>query len=350
MSGLFDRWIASVQSTPRAESGDGTAVEPSQPALFDTGTAEAASRDAEPASAAEAPAPAVEQPPVAETASAGAVPESAAAKAPAAPARPARKPAPPVLDAVLAAAVDVAREAIAEAAGASEIGAHLGAVAEGTRLVTHSFECTTPAYRGWHWVAVLARAPRSKKATVCETALLPGADALLAPEWVPWENRVQPGDMGPKDVLPREEDDPNLDLGLEQVDAQPGDDIDQVPNFEFGLGRVRVLSREGIAKAAGRWERSDAGPEGEYAKKADAQCSTCGYLMPIAGSVRTRFGVCANAWSPFDGRVVALDAGCGAHSETDVARHRPAPSEAVLDEINEPLEMIETGAGSAQRD
>ncbi|MBR7503695.1 DUF3027 domain-containing protein, partial [Mycobacterium tuberculosis] len=68
------------------------------------------------------------------------------------------------------------------------------ATAEGTRLVTHHFVCTDPSYRGWRWVAVLARAPRSKKVTVCETALLPGPDALVAPEWVPWDQRLEPGD------------------------------------------------------------------------------------------------------------------------------------------------------------
>ncbi|WP_291793040.1 DUF3027 domain-containing protein [Brevibacterium sp.] len=325
MSGLFDRWIASVQSTTRKDPG-GTAVEPSVPA---EGTAPQGTVPQ--TSASEVP-----------VASGADVPAPADSPAPAAPARPARRAAPPVLDAVLAAAVDVARGALLEVAPETEIGAHLGSVAEGTRLVTHSFECTAPAYRGWHWVAVLARAPRSKKATVCETALLPGPDALLAPEWVPWEKRLQPGDMGPKDVLPRTEDDPNLELGIEQVDADLLEDIDQVPNFEFGLGRARVLSREGIARAAQRWEKSDAGPEGEYAKRAGAQCSTCGYLLPIAGSVRTRFGVCANAWSPFDGRVVALDSGCGAHSETDVAHRSTTPPEAVLDEINEPLDTFDT--------
>jgi hypothetical protein len=38
--------------------------------------------------------------------------------------------------------------------------------------------------------------------------------------------------------------------------------------------------------------------------------------MKLAGSPRTVFGVCANEWSPDDGRVVSVDHGCGAHSET----------------------------------
>ncbi|WP_349828289.1 DUF3027 domain-containing protein [Brevibacterium litoralis] len=262
------------------------------------------------------------------------------------------RPAKPAQDAILLAAVDVARSAIAEVADPAHIGDHLGAVMEGQRLATHSFVCTDRRYRGWHWVAVLARAPRSKKVTVCETALLPGDEALVAPAWVPWEKRVQPGDMTPKDTLPKVDDDPNLEPGLAQVDWSENADIDQLQTYELGLGRTRVLSPEGIRAAATRWEESEAGPGGEYAQKASAPCSTCGYLMPMAGSFRTRFGVCANAWSPFDGRVVALDAGCGAHSETDHERSDPQRPSPVVDDLHEDLDVVggdpgRTGAASS---
>ncbi|RAE29607.1 DUF3027 domain-containing protein, partial [Burkholderia multivorans] len=112
------------------------------------------------------PAPASD---VAEAAGSGtAEAEVAAPSGAGAPSAPAQKPARTVvLDAQLAAAIDVARAAIAEVAGSAVIGEHLGATAEGTRVVTHHFVCTDPSYRGWRWVAVLARAPRSKKVTVC---------------------------------------------------------------------------------------------------------------------------------------------------------------------------------------
>jgi len=321
MSGLFDRWLASLEAAPPTATTGRPATD--EATADQTDVDEATTASAAPATSA-----------TASSETAGAPAEAAARER-----RQSRRPV--VLDTVLAEAVDIARAAITEVAGESEVGAHLGAVAEDTRLVTHSFTCTSPAYRGWHWVAVLARAPRSKKATVCETALLPGADALVAPEWVPWEERVRPGDVRPKDVLPKDEDDPNLDLGLEQVDAQPGEDIDQVPNFEFGLGRTRVLSREGIANAAQRWAASDAGPDGEFAREARGQCATCGFLMPIAGSMRTKFGVCANKWAPFDGRIVALDNGCGAHSETDVPRRSTKPADSVVDDFAESLDVVD---------
>ncbi|TLP74062.1 DUF3027 domain-containing protein [Nesterenkonia sphaerica] len=93
-------------------------------------------------------------------------------------------------DAVLADAVSVARSALGEVAPADQISQHVGAVADGERLVTHRFAAERPGYRGWEWFVTLARAPRSKKVTVCELGMLPGEDALIAPEWVPWSERL----------------------------------------------------------------------------------------------------------------------------------------------------------------
>lgn len=248
---------------------------------------------------------------------------------------------------VLARAVDTARAAIAEMTDEASIGQHIGVAAEGAYAASHIFECLTPGYPGWYWTAIVAHVPGSEAVTVSETALLPGEDALVAPEWVPWKDRLRPSDIGARDVLPKVENDPNLELGLEQVAVEPEDDVDQIPNFEFGLGRKRVLSRDGIAAAAARWAESDTGPDSEYASEATAKCRTCGFLMPIAGSVRTQFGLCANAASPFDGRVVSLGNGCGAHSETDVRRRDDDTAEPVIDDTDEDFEMVGGGAAAA---
>lgn len=97
-------------------------------------------------------------------------------------------------DAVLAAAVDVARTGLEGIAPAWQIGQHLGAKTEGDRLATHLFESKLPGYQGWQWYAVLTRNLRSKVVTVSELGLLPSEDSILAPEWVPWAERVRPGD------------------------------------------------------------------------------------------------------------------------------------------------------------
>jgi pyruvate/2-oxoglutarate dehydrogenase complex dihydrolipoamide acyltransferase (E2) component len=237
------------------------------------------------------------------------------------------------------AAVELARQAAEELARPGEVGEHLGMVVEGERLVTHVFEARVAGYRGWHWAVTVARPPRGRVATVCEAGLLPGDGAILAPEWVPWSDRLRPGDVGPTDALPFLPDDPRLEQGYE---ATGDEDADRLAIFELGLGRPRVLSREGRGQALTRWYDGDHGPSAASAKAAKAPCSTCGFLMKLAGSPRTVFGVCANEWSPDDGRVVSMDHGCGAHSETD-APHPVSlwnPSEPVIDERD--LEVLAT--------
>jgi Protein of unknown function (DUF3027) len=241
--------------------------------------------------------------------------------------RTARDPEP---DGVVAAAVDLARAAAVVDAEPGTVGEHLGVTAEGERLVTHSFACLAKGYRGWRWAVTLARAPRSRVVTVCEVVLLPGRDAILPPPWVPWQQRIAPGDLGPADVLPYRHDDLNLAPGYAVTDEA---DEDHQQLWELGLGRVRVLSLEGREAAADRWYSGDHGPNAEEALNAAAPCSTCGYFVPVSGGLRLAFGVCANEWSPSDGRVVSADHGCGAHSETDVEALAPEPlPEPILDE------------------
>lgn len=225
-------------------------------------------------------------------------------------------------DAVLDAAVELARRAAEDVAqDPALVGEHLGLEHESERLVAHRFATTAPGYRGWAWTVTVARVPRGRIATVCEVDLLPGDGALLAPAWVPWAERLRPGDVGPGDVLPFQADDDRLDQGYEAT----GDlDSDELAFFELGLGRSRVLSASGRSQAADRWYAGSHGPMAPAALAASAPCSTCGFLLLLAGSLRTEFGVCANEWSPDDGRVVSMDHGCGAHSETDAA---PPPSD-----------------------
>jgi len=226
----------------------------------------------------------------------------------------------PEPDGVCAAAVGLAEAAARELADPGAVGEHLGATGEGVRTVTHHFACTARGYRGWRWAVTVARAPRARHATVSEVVLLPGSEAVLAPAWVPWAQRIAPGDLGSGDALPFRAADPYLEPGY----APTGDEAaDEVAGWELGLGRARVLSPQGRDAAATRWYLGDRGPAADEAVSAAAPCSTCGYWLALGGPLRQVFGVCANEWSPSDGRVVSVDHGCGAHSETDVERLEP---------------------------
>lgn len=229
------------------------------------------------------------------------------------------------LDAVCRDAVDLARAAIVAVAPADHAGEHLSVVAEEDRVVTHRFASLAPGYRGWEWVVTVARAPRARVATVDEVVMMPGAEALVAPPWVPWSDRVAPGDLGVGDVLPTEDDDPRLAPGWSGLDdlAAASDEPGLRPQgWELGIGRRRVLSTEGRDDAASRWQSGDTGPDAPMARSAPASCATCGFLLPIGGPTGSAFGVCANGMAPADGRVVSLSYGCGAHSEAGSDRPR----------------------------
>ena len=245
----------------------------------------------------------------------------------------------PVLDPVCAEAVELALAAAEDVAGLGEVGRHVGVVAEGDRVVTHLFECKERGYRGWNWAVTLTRAPRTKFVTLDETVLVAGGESVLAPEWVPWSERLRPGDLGPGDLLPTAEDDTRLVpayTGENEAQPEPYREVrrDSLPlvAFQLGLGRPRVLSREGREEAAERWHEGEFGPHSPMAQAAPAHCSGCGFLVPLAGMLGQAFGVCSNEISPSDGRVVSLDYGCGAHSEAAVVPAANPTSEPVVDE------------------
>ncbi|WP_370289755.1 DUF3027 domain-containing protein [Nocardioides sp.] len=250
-----------------------------------------------------------------------------------------------LIDAVTAEAVDIARSALLEEVDLADVGEHLGHQVDGLRVVTHLFDCRRRGYVGWHWAVTLTRASRQREVTVVEVVLLPGERAIVAPAWVPYRDRLRPGDLSPGDLLPVEDDDPRLvptySFGDDPLDADEKAQVRTVAK-DLGLGRVRVLSPEGRDRAAERWFDGDAGPEAPLAKAAPHQCFSCGFLVRLAGPLSEMFGVCANGDANDDGRVVAFAHGCGAHSEVRLSKRQltqpPAPP--VVDTVSD--EDLET--------
>ena len=121
------------------------------------------------------------------------------------------------------------------------------------------------------------RAARRRPST--RSCCCPATDALLAPAWVPWDERVAPGDLSPGDLLPADPDDPRL-VPAYVLSRRPGGRGGRV---RAGLGRERVMSRDGRLDAADRWQDGDGGPDTPMARQAPAHCGTCGFLLPLAG-------------------------------------------------------------------
>lgn len=166
---------------------------------------------------------------------------------------------------------------------------------------TLRFEANEPGYSGWEWHAVLACAPGSHHLTVNELALMPGTQALKAPEWVPYEERLRKGDLTPEMLLPPRPDDPHLrDVG----------------------GRL-LLSKRGMKDARQRWRDGKFGPNSLFARHASHPCGTCGFYLELEGDL-DGFGICANEIAA-DGHVVHERNGCGAHTLTPQQDKAPAP-------------------------
>ena len=211
-------------------------------------------------------------------------------------------------------ALDIAKQAVIDDVGKREyVGEFYSIDSDEERIATYLFEAKLPGYDGWRWAVTVAKVDEQSAPTICDVVLLPGTKALLAPNWIPYSQRIQPGDLGVGDVVPTAADDERLTQGYAALPEDEELDITQL--FEFGLGRARVLSVIGRDEASKRWYEGDRGPRTPIARSAPKPCQSCGFFIPIAGSLRTTFGVCSNAISPEDARVVSFDHGCGAHSE-----------------------------------
>ncbi|MEJ1923069.1 DUF3027 domain-containing protein [Microbacterium sp. KHB019] len=84
---------------------------------------------------------------------------------------------------------DLALAALQEITPASTIGPAAGYIVEEDGSVSLRFENRLPGYPGWYWTVTVARVEDAEP-TVLEVELLPNEGALLAPEWVPWAERL----------------------------------------------------------------------------------------------------------------------------------------------------------------
>ncbi len=193
-------------------------------------------------------------------------------------------------DEACAQAVHLARAAAEEMAGPAAVGEHLAVTAEGDRVATHLFRSLDPAYHGWCWAVTVARASRSKYVTVSESLLLPGPEAILAPDWVPWRERLRPGDLGPGDLLPAAPDDARL-VPMASLDGDDGltdwgESTWAVPGAELaGLAVTASGDEEAAADTADAGDAA-AGTAGDAAD--DTSGDTAGEADEPAGAAATR--------------------------------------------------------------
>ncbi|WP_142279324.1 DUF3027 domain-containing protein [Mycobacterium arosiense] len=255
---------------------------------------------------------------------------------------------PEGLAAVLTGAAEAARAAVVEFSAPEMVGDYLGVGYEDPNSATHRFLAHLPGYQGWQWAVVVAAYPGADHATISEVVLVPGPTALLAPEWVPWEQRVRPGDLSPGDLLAPAVDDPRLVPGY----TASGDPQVDETAAEIGLGRRWVMSAEGRAETAERWRTGDYGPDSPMARSTKRVCRDCGFFLPLSGSLGALFGVCGNELSA-DGHIVDKLYGCGAHSDTPAPAGTGSPAyepydDGLLDITQAPIEPSAVPSESAE--
>ena len=117
--------------------------------------------------------------------------------------------------------VALALGALAEITDPEDVGPLLDAEVVEPGVVDLRFACLLPGYAAWHWTVSTADLPGSEP-TVLEVELLPGADALLAPPWTPWTERLAEWRRQHPDELHPGEDDPE-----DEVDAAADEDEDE---------------------------------------------------------------------------------------------------------------------------
>lgn len=215
----------------------------------------------------------------------------------------------------------------------NQVGDFVEAIDLGDDVTDFRFETRVRGYEGWQWSVTLYHDVELDHWTVNESSLVPTDRALRPPAWIPWKDRLEPTDLAVTDSIGTEPDDPRLEEGFRATDAGEGapaetpemsetsetskEDVEDAVE-EFELSRRHVLTPLGRAQTAKRWYEGPRGPKSLSTKTADGNpCSTCGFFIPLKGELNLLFGVCANKWSPDDGRVVSVDHGCGEHSEIE---------------------------------
>jgi len=146
----------------------------------------------------------------------------------------------PDADARLLGAHDLALAALHEITPASSVGPAAGYLPEEDGSVSLRFENRLPGYPGWYWTVTVARVD-DEDPTVLEVELMPGDGALLAPEWVPWAERLAEyrahqvelaeaaaaaGDVEPADADDLDDDEEALDDEDDVLDDDELDDDD----------------------------------------------------------------------------------------------------------------------------
>ena len=115
-----------------------------------------------------------------------------------------------------------AKAAAIEAAPAGGVGEFIESVSEGEGVTTYLFAAKLKGYVGWRWSVTLFEGDAKAEPTISELVLLPGAESLVAPDWIPWSERL----ADYKALQAELEAQAFLDAAEADEDSEDDDDLD----------------------------------------------------------------------------------------------------------------------------
>lgn len=135
---------------------------------------------------------------------------------------------------------ELARAALLEITPAATVGGFVGQTPEDDGSVTVRFASAQPGYPDWQWTVSVADVEGGEP-TVLEAELLPGDGSLLAPDWVPWSDRLAEYKaaqeaLGESAELESDDDDDDDDIADDESDEDDDDLDDHVMDDDDVLG------------------------------------------------------------------------------------------------------------------
>lgn len=172
---------------------------------------------------------------------------------------------------------NLAHDALVEMADdPHHVGDFVVATQAAENVVDFRFASHITGYEGWQWSITLYHDVEADRWTIDESCLVPTSEALLAPEWIPWKDRLIPSDISPTDVLGTEPDDNRLEPGANEetlVVAEETSEGVEVSETSVSVDDPTSISQPQEGHTAESRESSESRAEEEQLKDQESEAS-----------------------------------------------------------------------------
>lgn len=136
----------------------------------------------------------------------------------------------------------LARTALLEITPDETVGVEVDPIDDEPGVTSVRFATLLPGYPGWHWTVSVAHLD-GEEPSVLEAELMPGDGALIAPDWVPWADRLaemkaQEARDGAADDDSDDDDDDSDDEDDDDSDDDESDDEDDSDDDDEPAGSI----------------------------------------------------------------------------------------------------------------